>query len=140
MAMALVYLSTAATPLLPDSVPLTLTAAPRPNILVLLIDDMGYSDLASFGSPNVSTPHIDGLGAAGMRFTQWISAAPICTPSRASLQTGRYAIRTGCMGDDTAHRVIPTPASPGGLDPSQHVSLAAALRTAGYRTGAAGKW
>ena len=135
-----IALSTAASPMLPDGVTLSLRAAPRPNILMLLIDDMGYSDLASYGSPNHSTPHIDALGAAGMRFTQWISAASFCSPSRASLQTGRYAIRTGCMGDDTAHRVIPTPASPGGLDPSEHVSLAAALRTAGYRTGAAGKW
>jgi arylsulfatase A-like enzyme len=112
---------------------------PTLNILLFVIDDMGYSDLAVFGSPNVSTPHIDGLAAKGMKFEQWISAAPICTPSRASLQTGRYPIRTGCMGNDNAHRVIPTPTSPGGLDPSQHISIAAALRSAGYRTGMSGK-
>ena len=111
----------------------------RPNILVFLIDDMGYSDLAGFGSPNVSTPHIDGLMASGVKFTSWVSAAPICTPSRAALQTGRYPIRTGCMGDSTAHRVIPTPTSPGGLDPSKHLSVAAALRKVGYRTGMSGK-
>ena len=52
---------------------------PRPNVLIFLIDDMGYSDLAGFGSPNVSTPHIDGLMASGIKFTSWVSAAPICT-------------------------------------------------------------
>ena len=68
-----------------------------------------------------------------MKFTQWISAASICTPSRASLQTGRYPIRTGCMGNVEQFRVIPTPASPGGLDPRTETSLAAAP-SSGIRT------
>jgi arylsulfatase A-like enzyme len=114
-------------------------AMPSLNILLFLIDDMGYSDLAAFGSPNVSTPHVDKLVSQGMKFTQWISAAPICTPSRAAFQTGRYPIRTGCMANTNSHRVIPTPSSPGGLDPAKHVSLATALRSAGYRTGMSGK-
>jgi arylsulfatase A-like enzyme len=119
----------------------TTTAAAAPNILILLVDDMGYSDTAAFGSPNASTPHIDALVASGMKFTQWISAASICTPSRASLQTGRYPIRTGCMGNVEQFRVIPTPASPGGLDPRTETSLAAALKQRGYaRTGYSGKW
>lgn len=122
-------------------VPETLSKnAVRPNILVILIDDMGYSDLATFGSPNASTPHIDALVASGMKFKQWISAASICTPSRASLQTGRYPIRTGCMGNVEKYRVIPTPANPGGLDPKEHTSLARAMKTAGYATGMSGKW
>ena len=112
-----------------------------PNVLILLVDDMGYSDTAAFGSPNASTPHIDALVSSGMKFTQWISAASICTPSRASLQTGRYPIRTGCMGNVEQFRVIPTPASPGGLDPRTETSLAAALKQRGYaRTGYSGKW
>ena len=78
---------------------------PPPNVLILLIDDMGYSDLPAFGSTNVSTPHISALIDSGMRFTQWISAASICTPSRAALQTGRYPIRTGCMGNVERYRV-----------------------------------
>ena len=124
----------------PDQ-PLALpTAAPRPNILVLLIDDMGYSDLGAFGSPNNTSPHIDQLVARGLRFTHWVSGSPICTPSRASIQTGRYAVRTGCMGNVERYRVVPTPASPGGLDPAAHVSLARALKGAGYVTGMAGKW
>ena len=114
--------------------------SPLPNILLFLIDDMGYSDLATFGSPNVSTPHIDGLAASGTKFTSWLSAAPICTPSRAALQTGRYPIRTGCVGNSVARRVIPTPTSPGGLDPDKHLSIAAVLKRVGYRTGMSGKW
>jgi len=69
------------------------------------------------GRQNVSTPHTDRLIRSGIQFTQWISAAPICTPSRAALQTGRYPIRTGCMGDEEKFRVIPTPSNPhGNLD------------------------
>lgn len=109
-----------------------------PNILILLVDDMGYSDIASFGSPNVSTPNIDGLVKNGIKFTQWISGASICTPSRASLMTGRYPIRTGCIGNVERYRIIPTPANPHGLDPSTQVSLASALKKAGYNTGMAG--
>ena len=130
-----------ALPPLPSSASVTVNAsAPRPNVLVLLVDDMGYSDLASYGAPNVSTPNVDNLMATGMRFTQWISGAPICTPSRASFQTGRYSIRTGCMGNVERYRVVPTPSNPGGLDPANHVSIARALKAGGYRTGMSGKW
>ena len=115
-------------------------SATRPNVLIFLIDDMGFSDLGAFGSTNHSTPHIDGLVTSGMKFLSWTSAAPICTPSRAALQTGRYPIRTGCIANTNAHRVIPTPSSPGGLDPDQHISIARALSSAGYNTGMSGKW
>ncbi len=101
---------------------------------------MGYSDLPAYGSTNVSTPHLSALIASGMRFTQWISAAPICTPSRAALQTGRYPIRTGCIGNVEQYRVIPTPANPQGLDPRTETSIATALRRANYATGMSGKW
>jgi steryl-sulfatase len=126
-------------PFIPDDLTVDMTAR-RPNFLVFLIDDMGYSDTAVFGSPNHTTPHFDALVNSGMKFTQWISAAPICTPSRAALQTGRYPIRTGCMGNVEKYRVIPTPSSPGGLDPTEHLTLAHALRQAGYATGMSGKW
>lgn len=112
----------------------------RPNVLIFFVDDMGYSDVGAFGSPNASTPNVDALVSRGMKMTQWISAAPICTPSRASLQTGRYPIRTGCIGNVEQYRVIPTPSSPGGLDPASHVSIAEALKRKGYRTGMSGKW
>ncbi len=76
-----------------------------------------------------------------MRFTQWISGASICTPSRASIQTGRYATRTGCTGNVEQYRVIPTPSSPYGLDPKQHMSIATVLsQYSNYRTALYGKW
>mmetsp|Transcript_60508 Transcript_60508/g.130599 ORF Transcript_60508/g.130599 Transcript_60508/m.130599 type:complete len:587 (+) Transcript_60508:25-1785(+) len=124
---------------LPTSVTVDPTA-PKPNILILLVDDMGYSDTSLFGSPNASTPHIDRLASRGVKLTQWISGASICTPSRASLQTGRYPIRTGCTGTVEKFRVIPTPSNPGGLDPTQHLGIATALKQAGYATGMSGKW
>eukprot|EP00466_Bigelowiella_natans_P018362 jgi/Bigna1/41464/e_gw1.52.25.1 len=74
-------------------------SAPRPNVLIFLVDDMGYSDLGSYGSTNASTPNIDSLIDSGMKFRQWVSAAPICTPSRAiatALKEGGY--RTGMSG------------------------------------------
>ena len=76
-----------------SSLPADATASPlpKPNILVLLIDDMGWSDLGCFGSPNNTSPEIDSLVGRGLRFTQWVSGSSICTPSRASIQTGRYA-------------------------------------------------
>ncbi|GAB5355772.1 hypothetical protein AAMO2058_000234100 [Amorphochlora amoebiformis] len=114
-------------------------SALRPNVLVFLIDDMGYGDLEAYGSPNVSTPQINSLIDSGMKFTHWISAAPICTPSRAAMQTGRYPVRTGCTGDGI-FRILPTPSQPHGLDPNMHVSIATALKQAGYRTGMSGKW
>lgn len=115
-------------------------AETKPNILIFFVDDMGYSDIAAFGSPNVSTPHLDALVGSGMKFTNWVSAAAICTPSRASLQTGRYPIRTGCMGNNEGTRVVAPPSTSGGLDPAEHMSIAAALKQAGYATGMAGKW
>jgi arylsulfatase A len=66
-----------------------LCAAGKPNFVVFLVDDLGYGDVGCFGRNNVSTPNIDSLARDGIRFTQWLSAASICTPSRAALQTGR---------------------------------------------------
>ena len=63
--------------------------APRPNVLLVLMDDMGYGDMGCYGSTAVRTPVMDGIAAAGVRFTQMYAAAPICTPSRAALLTGR---------------------------------------------------
>eukprot|EP00939_MAST-03C_sp_MAST-3C-sp1_P005317 g5317.t1 len=116
------------------------SAAQTPNVLILLIDDMGYGDLEAFGSPNVSTPKIDALISRGMKMKHFVSAAPICTPSRAALQTGRYPARTGCIGNVEQYRVLPTPSSPHGLDPKEHISIAKALKGVGYKTGMSGKW
>ena len=69
--------------------------ASPPNVLLIVADDLGYNDLGSFGSPTLRTPAIDRLAREGMRFTQFYVSAGICTPSRASLLTGRLAVRSG---------------------------------------------
>ncbi len=107
-------------------------AAPPPNVVLILADDLGYGDLSSYGHPVFRTPRIDRLGAEGVRLTTYYSPAPSCTPSRVALLTGRYPIRTGLnnvvMPDDRA-----------GL-PQSEITLAETLRAAGYRTAMVGKW
>ncbi|MFC1662407.1 sulfatase-like hydrolase/transferase, partial [Gemmatimonadota bacterium] len=65
----------------------------RPNFVFLLVDDLGWRDLASFGSDFYETPNIDGLAATGMRFTQAYAASPVCSPTRASILTGKHPAR-----------------------------------------------
>lgn len=139
----------------------------KPNIIVILADDLGYSDLASYGNPVVKTPNIDALGKEGVRFTQAYSSAPICSPSRAGLLTGRYQQRFGfefLVPQSTGSK--PTPeqvqkyaafakqvgSSPEqGIDeetfnqirkglPDTEVTLAQLLKKNGYKTAAIGKW
>ena len=71
------------------------TAGPRPNILVLMADDLGIGDIGCFGNHTISTPNIDGLAEDGAKLTQFLTAAAVCTPSRAAFLTGRYPIRSG---------------------------------------------
>ncbi len=104
----------------------------RPNIVILLADDLGYGDLGCYGHPTIRTPELDRMAAQGLRFTQFYAAAPVCTPSRAALLTGRLPVRSGMT------RVL-FPDSKGGL-PASEVTLAAALRRLGYRTALIGKW
>jgi len=119
-------------------------AAPvRPNILIILADDMGYADPHLFGQhvwgrSNNTTPNLDRLAREGLMLTQYLTE-PICTPARAALLTGRYPHRYGMTGDVLPQRVIYTPGSPTGL-PKREISIATALKAAGYRTGLTGKW
>eukprot|EP00042_Codosiga_hollandica_P058666 m.888254 g.888254 ORF g.888254 m.888254 type:complete len:519 (+) comp59927_c0_seq3:5005-6561(+) len=110
-----------------------------PNVLILLVDDLGYGDLSCFGRQNISTPNIDALALQGIKFTQWMSAAAICTPSRAALQTGRLPRRFGMTADELPWRVLSFPSQPGGL-PEEEITIAEALKTVGYATGMSGKW
>lgn len=110
---------------------------PRPpNFVIITADDLGYGDLGCYGHPSIRTPHLDRLAASGLRFTDFYSAAEVCTPRRAALLTGRYPIRSGMAGD---RRRVLFPDSKGGLPPAE-VTIAEALKTKGYATVQIGKW
>ncbi|MCC7375556.1 MAG: sulfatase [Verrucomicrobiales bacterium] len=108
----------------------------RPNIVIIYADDLGYGDLGCYGHPTIRTPNLDRMAAEGMRFTEFYSAAEVCTPSRAALLTGRYPIRSGMCHDQ--FRVLRNNSS-GGL-PKDEVTLAELLKSRGYATGMVGKW
>jgi arylsulfatase A-like enzyme len=112
------------------------------NILLIVADDLGYNDLSSFGSPTISTPNIDRIGTRGVRFTQFYQGAPLCTPARASMLTGRLPIRSGIYTDlqppvDELFRVF-YPTSAGCL-PQSEITIAEALKPS-YSTMMIGKW
>ena len=112
------------------------TQAENPNMVIIFADDLGYGDLACTGHPTIRTPHLDRMAAEGMRFTDFYSAAPVCTPSRAALLTGRYAVRSGMASEK---RRVLFPNSAGGL-PDGEVTIAEGLKSKGYVTAAIGKW
>ena len=76
----------------------------RPNFIVFLTDDQGYGDLSCMGATDLRTPHLDRLAAGGARFTSWCSNSPVCSPSRASLLTGRYPGNAGVRAILAGHR------------------------------------
>src|SRR5215813_12241539 len=100
----------------------------RPNIIVILADDLGFSDIGCYGS-EIATPNLDGLARGGLRFTQFYNAARCC-PTRASLMTGLYPHQAG-IGHMVEDRGFP--AYRGDLSP-RSVTIAEAVRGAGYRT------
>lgn len=108
----------------------------RPNIVIIFADDLGYGDLGSYGHPTIRTPNLDRMATEGMKFTQFYVGAPVCTPSRAALLTGRLPIRSGMM---SAKRRVLFPNSSKGLPPDE-ITTAEALKTEGYATAAIGKW
>ena len=109
-----------------------------PNVVVFLVDDLGYGDLGIQGNVTLSTPNIDRIGIEGVRFTHWLSGSSICTPSRAAFMTGRLAQRMGMANSNVNARVM-SPSAPGGL-PHEEITLAEKLKEKNYATHMSGKW
>ena len=107
--------------------------AATPNIILILADDLGFGDVGAYGATLINTPHLDQLAGEGTRLTNFYASANVCTPSRAGLMTGRYAIRDGL-----AHKTI-TASDTRGL-PAGITTVANVLQGRGYRTALIGKW
>src|SRR3954462_15504500 len=80
------------------------SGASRPNVIVILTDDQGSVDAGCYGAKDLHTPSIDALARRGVRFTQFYAAAPVCSPSRAGLMTGRYPLRVGMPGNVSSRK------------------------------------
>ncbi|XP_059912268.1 steryl-sulfatase [Gadus macrocephalus] len=124
--------------LLPVSSATSFWAKEKPNIVLMMVDDLGIGDLGCYGNNTISTPHIDRLAQMGVRLTQHLAAAPLCTPSRAAFLTGRYPVRSGMVGLGRVGAYIFS-ASSGGL-PSNEVTFAKLAKGQGYNTALIGKW
>src|SRR5512139_186493 len=98
-----------------------------PNFVLVMADDQGWGDMAYNGYPGLKTPHFDALAREGLRFDNFHAAAPVCSPTRGSVMTGRTPNRFGCFSWGYSLR-------------PQEVTVAKALKRAGYRTGHFGKW
>ena len=111
--------------------------AASPNVVILFADDLGYGDVGAFGNPTIHTPNLDRMAHEGQRWTSFYVAAPVCTPSRAGIMTGRLPVRMGMVGPP-GDRVL-FPDSVNGLPPSE-VTIAEVVKAKGYATMAIGKW
>ena len=121
---------------------LSAAAAPRPNVVFFLADDLGYMDVGAYNPKTFyETPNIDGLAARGMKFTAGYAACPVCSPTRAAIMTGKYPVRTRItdfIGGHRAGKLLPAPNQDHLA--LEEVTLAETLRDAGYTNFFAGKW
>jgi arylsulfatase A len=111
----------------------TAMGARQPNVIVIYTDDQGSIDTHAFGAKDLTTPHMDALAKDGVRFTQMYAPAPVCSPSRAGLMTGRYPLRAGMKSNAGSTK------GKGGM-PASQVTMAEMFKAAGYATGHIGKW
>lgn len=121
----------------PGPAPTVAAAALRPNVIVIMADDLGYADVSAYAINRIPTPNIDRIGLEGVRFTDGYVTAPVCGPSRAGLQTGRHQDRFGFeFNNGPAQRDVQENL---GL-PVDEITIASALKAEGYNTGLIGKW
>ncbi|XP_058147595.1 arylsulfatase H-like isoform X2 [Dasypus novemcinctus] len=116
-----------------------MTRNSRPNIVLLMADDLGVGDLSCYGNNTMSTPNIDRLAREGVMLTQHLAAASMCSPSRAAFLTGRYPIRSGMASSFNLNRALTWLGGSAGL-PANETTFAKLLQHRGYRTGLIGKW
>jgi len=107
------------------------SAGTQPNFVIFMADDLGYGDVGCFGNKVNRTPNIDILAAEGMKLTDFHANAPVCSPTRAALLTGRYQQRMGIASALGEGKQVPWP---------KVVTIAERFKEAGYATGAFGKW
>src|SRR5437868_11024798 len=121
----------------------------RPNIVFVLVDDMGYADLGCMGAKDIKTPNIDRLASEGLKFTDFYANAPVCTPTRTGFITGRWQQRVGfewAMGFTAEQfrrvdgKLVPEPDIHALGLPASETTIAEMLKPAGYATGVFGKW
>lgn len=106
----------------------------KPNVIVIMADDLGAVDAGCYGAKDILTPNLDALAQHGVRFTQFYSAAPVCSPSRAGLMTGRYPLRAGLITNASSE-----PDGKGAM-PATQVTIGEMCKAAGYATAHIGKW
>ena len=116
----------------------TYWATPKPNVIIVFCDDLGYADIGPFGSKAHDTPVLDRMAKEGLRLTDFYSTCPVCTPSRSSLMTGCYPRRVN-MHVDEKNLCVLFPAARKGLNPSERM-IAEVLKDQGYATTCIGKW
>ncbi|MFN7919467.1 MAG: sulfatase-like hydrolase/transferase [Bryobacteraceae bacterium] len=112
----------------------TLAQSRLPNIILILCDDLGYGDLGCYGNRIIQTPNLDRLASRGVRFTQFYTTSPVCSPTRAAIMTGHYPQRYGIHYADLPERLPRYPL------PSSALTIAEVLHDAGYFTAHVGKW